>query len=155
MFDINIETELKEPQLNEALFENYLNLVTQALEVEDNFSFNIFFTDNIKGEIKNLNKEYRDKDESTDVLTFRLEDDDSFPVFEGEEKELGDIFLCIEKAQENANTFAVSLKEELLRLSIHGVLHLLGFDHATNDFATEPMLVKQEALLLSLKSKIS
>lgn len=151
MFDINIETELKEPQLNEALFENYLNLVTQALEVEDNFSFNIVSEE----DIKNLNKEYRDKDESTDVLTFRLEDDDSFPVFEGEEKELGDIFLCIEKAQENANTFAVSLKEELLRLSIHGVLHLLGFDHATNDFATEPMLVKQEALLLSLKSKIS
>lgn len=151
MFDINIEIELKEPQLNEALFENYLNLVTQALEVEDNFSFNIVSEE----DIKNLNKEYRDKDESTDVLTFRLEDDDSFPVFEGEEKELGDIFLCIEKAQENANTFAVSLKEELLRLSIHGVLHLLGFDHATNDFATEPMLVKQEALLLSLKSKIS
>ena len=151
MFDINIETELKEPQLNEALFENYLNLVTQALEVEDNFSFNIVSEE----DINNLNKEYRDKDESTDVLTFRLEDDDSFPVFEGEEKELGDIFLCIEKAQENANTFAVSLKEELLRLSIHGVLHLLGFDHATNDFATEPMLVKQEALLLSLKSKIS
>ena len=151
MFDINIETELKEPQLNEALFENYLNLVTQALEVEDNFSFNIVSEE----DIKNLNKEYRDKDESTDVLTFRHEDEDSFPVFEGEEKELGDIFLCIEKAQENANTFAVSLKEELLRLSIHGVLHLLGFDHATNDFATEPMLVKQEALLLSLKSKIS
>lgn len=151
MFDINIEIELKEPQLNEALFENYLNLVTQALEVEDNFSFNIVSEE----DIKNLNKEYRDKDESTDVLTFRLEDDDSFPVFEEEEKELGDIFLCIEKAQENANSFGVSLEEELLRLSIHGVLHLLGYDHATNDFTTEPMLVKQEALLLSLKPKLS
>ncbi len=150
MFDINIETEIVEDGVNATLFETFLDLVCKKLSVTGNFSFNIVSPE----EIKALNKDYRDIDDATDVLTFRLDDDDSFPIFEEEEKEIGDIFICIEKAKENAERFSVSLQEELLRLSIHGVMHLLGEDHATNDFATEPMLIKQEKLLLELKQQI-
>lgn len=150
MYDINIETELNSENVTKELFERYLKAICELLEVEGNFSYNVVSPERIRA----LNKEYREIDDATDVLTFRLDDDDSFPVFEEEEKEIGDIFMCIEKAQENCETFNVTLEEELLRLSLHGVMHLLGYDHKTNDFATEPMLIKQEELLLVLKQRI-
>ena len=101
-------------------------------------------------EIRALNRSYRDKDEATDILTFALSDGDAFPEIEGEEKELGDIFISLESMHRNAEAFSVSDDEELHRLLIHGVLHLLGYDHATNDFSTEPMLIKQEGMMKEL-----
>lgn len=101
-------------------------------------------------EIRALNRSYRDKDEATDILTFALSDGDAFPEIEGEEKELGDIFISLESMHRNAKAFSVSDDEELHRLLIHGVLHLLGYDHATNDFSTEPMLIKQEGMMKEL-----
>ncbi len=150
MYDINIETEINEENIDEQLFAKYLYAIVELLKVEGNFSYNVVSPE----EIRALNKEYREIDDATDVLTFRLDDDDSFPVFEEEEKEIGDIFICIEKAKENSQNFSVSLQEELLRLSLHGVMHLLGYDHKTNDFSTEPMLIEQEELLLALKQRI-
>ena len=101
-------------------------------------------------EIRALNRSYRDKDEATDILTFALSDGDAFPEIEGEEKELGDIFISLESMHRNAEAFSVSDDEELHRLLIHGILHLLGYDHATNDFSTEPMLIKQEGMMKEL-----
>ena len=101
-------------------------------------------------EIRALNRSYRDKDEATDILTFALSDGDAFPEIEGEEKELGDIFISLESMHRNAEAFSVSDDEELHRLLIHGVLHLLGYDHSTNDFSTEPMLIKQEGMMKEL-----
>ena len=101
-------------------------------------------------EIRALNRSYREKDEATDILTFALSDGDAFPEIEGEEKELGDIFISLESMHRNADAFSVSDDEELHRLLIHGVLHLLGYDHATNDFSTEPMLIKQEGMMKEL-----
>ena len=101
-------------------------------------------------EIRALNRSYREKDEATDILTFALSDGDAFPEIEGEEKELGDIFISLESMHRNAEAFSVSDDEELHRLLIHGVLHLLGYDHATNDFSTEPMLIKQEGMMKEL-----
>ena len=101
-------------------------------------------------EIRALNRSYREKDEATDILTFALSDGDAFPEIEGEEKELGDIFISLESMHRNADAFSVSDDEELHRLLIHGVLHLLGYDHSTNDFSTEPMLIKQEGMMKEL-----
>ncbi len=99
------------------------------------------------GEIQSLNREYRDKDEPTDILTFALSDGEAFPVMEGEERELGDIFISLESMRRNAESFSVSEDEELDRLLVHGILHLLGRDHATNDFSSEPMLLEQEKMM--------
>ena len=98
-------------------------------------------------EIRALNRSYREKDEATDILTFALSDGDAFPEIEGEEKELGDIFISLESMGRNAEAFGVSPEEELKRLLIHGLLHLSGRDHETNDFASEPMLIEQEELM--------
>jgi metalloprotein, YbeY/UPF0054 family len=148
MFEINIETE--NCPLSEDFFSVCLERAAAALKEEGNFSFNVV----TPKEIQDLNREYRDRDEATDVLTFRLDDGEEFPVFEGEEKELGDIFLCIEKAGENAAEFGVPLREEVLRLTVHGILHLQGWDHKSNDFKTEEMLLHQEEIVSDLKKEL-
>lgn len=70
-------------------------------------------------EIRRLNREFRSKDKTTDVLAFPF----------NEEGVLGDIAISRESARRNAKKFGVSFKEELKRLVIHGVLHLLDYKH--------------------------
>ena len=120
--------------------------ILSYLGEEGDFSIHIVSDE----EIRALNRSYREKDEATDILTFALSDGDAFPEIEGEEKELGDIFISLESMHRNADAFSVSDDEELHRLLIHGVLHLLGYDHSTNDFSTEPMLIKQEGMMKEL-----
>ena len=117
-----------------------------------------FVTDS---EIQELNKEYREIDAPTDILTFRLDDAPSFPIsFEEEDvdflnnEEMGDIFISLDTMRRNAEEFGVKNEEELSRLLLHGILHLRGLDHKTNDFEKEEMLKEQEEVLtkLSLKS---
>ena len=117
-----------------------------------------FVTDN---EIQELNREYREIDAPTDILTFRLDDAPSFPIsFEEEDvdflnnEEMGDIFISLDTMRRNAEEFGVREEEELSRLLLHGILHLRGLDHKTNDFEKEEMLKEQEDVLakLSLKS---
>lgn len=111
--------------------------------------------------IQELNKEYREIDAPTDILTFRLDDTPSFPIsFEDEDvdflnnEEMGDIFISLDTMRRNAEEFGVREEEELSRLLLHGILHLRGLDHKTNDFEKEEMLKEQEDVLakLSLKS---
>ena len=117
-----------------------------------------FVTDS---EIQELNKEYREIDAPTDILTLRLDDTPSFPIsFEDEDvdflnnEEMGDIFISLDTMRRNAEEFGVREEEELSRLLLHGILHLRGLDHKTNDFEKEEMLKEQEDVLakLSLKS---
>ena len=112
-------------------------------------------------EIQELNREYREIDAPTDILTFRLDDAPSFPISFDEEdmdflnnEEMGDIFISLDTMRRNAEEFGVKNEEELSRLLLHGILHLRGLDHKTNDFEKEEMLKEQEEVLtkLSLKS---
>jgi probable rRNA maturation factor len=113
--------------------------------------------------IQELNKTYRGKDEPTDILSFvQMDDvqDFDWPDLEYEEAEegedgntiLGDIVISLDTLQRNAQSFTVSPDEELFRLLIHGILHLLGGDHETND-ESEPMLIQQEEILSRLGGK--
>lgn len=72
--------------------------------------------------IQELNKTYRNQDKPTDVLSFPLQD-------MGADTLLGSIVICIEIAQQQAQTYHHTLQEEIALLLIHGILHLLGFDH--------------------------
>ena len=116
-----------------------------------------FVTDN---EIQELNREYREIDAPTDILTFRLDDAPSFPIsFEEEDvdflnnEEMGDIFISLDTMRRNAEEFGVKNEEELSRLLLHGILHLRGLDHKTNDFEKEEMLKEQEEVLTKLPLK--
>ncbi|AEC01697.1 rRNA maturation RNase YbeY [Parasphaerochaeta coccoides] len=102
-------------------------------------------------EIRRLNAEWRDRDESTDILSFVQEDGEAMPSADGNEwRMLGDLVISPESLKRNSEYFTVSLDEELHRLLVHGMLHLLGDDHATND-PQEPMLIRQEEMLRRLR----
>jgi probable rRNA maturation factor len=127
----------------------YLDKVLAELGL-NNVEFSVSFID--EDHMHQMNKEFRNIDDSTDILSFAAEDEeDGFNfISAGRRKRvLGDILICPQVLSRNAASFGVTENEELRRLLIHGVLHLSGDNHSTND-PSEPMLVKQEAVLKKL-----
>ncbi|MCR4675776.1 MAG: rRNA maturation RNase YbeY [Sphaerochaetaceae bacterium] len=125
----------------------YLDRVCNLLAVK-NVEFSVTFCD--EEYIHNLNREYRNIDSPTDILSFAAEDSEDgfdFVVPARVKRNLGDMIICPEIMHANAETFGITDNEELSRLLIHGILHLNGFDHKTNDMETEPMLIEQEKIL--------
>ena len=127
--------------------EKDLDALLAYLDEDGDFSIH-FITDE---EMRNLNNSFRGKDEPTDILSFAINDGDEFPSMEGEEREIGDIFISVESMKRNAESFSVSAGEELRRLLVHGLLHLRGMDHSSNDFSSEPMLIEQERIMKALE----
>ena len=109
----------------------------------------VTFTDN-EG-IRELNREYRDKDSATDVLSFPLytmeEDDRPAPDMTAE---LGDIVLSLERAEEQAADFGHSFERETAFLTVHSVLHLLGYDHERSEEEEKDMFRRQEEIMIRL-----
>ena len=112
----------------------------------------VTFTDN-EG-IRELNREYREKDSATDVLSFPMYDFKSGDVpFEGERAELGDIVLSLERADEQAKQFGHSFKRECAFLTVHSMLHLLGYDHETGPEDEAEMFALQDKIMDFIKIK--
>ncbi len=109
----------------------------------DNGMLNIIFVDN--EEIHNINKKYRGIDRVTDVISFALEDDDTL-INPSDIRILGDIYVSIEKALEQAKEYGHSFERELSFLVVHGVYHLLGYDHMEKE-EEKIMFQKQEEVL--------
>lgn len=99
---------------------------------------NIVFTGN--DFIQEVNTRYRMRNCATDVIAFGFSKKDC--GYEG-----GDIFISVDKAAENAGKYGVSSKEELVRLIIHGVLHVIGYDHEKGGAGKKNMMRKQEKYL--------
>lgn len=118
-------------------------LISYAVKREklENAVFNVIIVDNNK--IHELNKEYRGIDRVTDVISFALED---FHDIDLEIRMLGDIYISYEKAKEQADYYGHSYLRELSFLTIHGLLHLLGYDHMKKE-DEEIMFKKQEVIL--------
>ena len=92
--------------------------------------------------IQVLNREYRGIDQPTDVLAFPMEPDDG--AFE--DPALGDIVISVERAREQARQFKHPLRREVAVLTVHGLLHLLGYEDESDPGAAA-MWSKQKALL--------
>jgi len=131
-------------------YQNYEYLdevITKVFEHENvhNAICSIIFVDN--EEIHQINKERRGVDRATDVISFALEDSpDDFDEF----RILGDIFISIPKMQEQAKEYGHSEKRELSFLVVHGLLHLLGYDHMKSKKDEEIMFSLQDEILESL-----
>ena len=124
---------------------DYIKSVLETLGSK-NWEVSVLFCDN--SFIKTLNAQYRNKDEPTDVLSFPLGETGPGGRFLA-----GDIVVSLDALEENTRLFSVSADEELRRLLVHGVLHLSGYDHATNE-PKEPMLETQEKILTQLGEKV-
>ena len=135
---VQVEEDIKE-------LETVEKVLYKAMEKEnlENTSFNLIIVDN--NYIHELNKTYRKIDKETDVITFALEDEDTIIVPEGE-RILGDIYISIDRAREQAEEYGHSLLRELSFLAVHGFYHLLGYDHMTEE-EEKIMFTKQEEVL--------
>jgi len=96
-----------------------------------------------KEEIRKVNKKFRKKNRATDVLSFLL----------NEKQCLGEIIICPEVVKENAGKYGVSAKEEMLKVFVHGILHLCGYDHEKSKKEAEEMEKKQEKYLSHINLK--
>ena len=105
-------------------------------------NFNVIIVDN--NYIHMLNKEYRNIDRPTDVISFALEDEkkENFSDI----RMLGDIYISIDKAKEQSIQYQHSLDREICFLAVHGLLHLLGYDHMNKE-DEKIMFEKQEMIL--------
>ena len=135
---VQVEEEIEEIKIVKKVLES-------AIEKEhlENVSFNLIIVDNPY--IHELNKTYRHIDRPTDVITFALEDEDTI-ILPEKERILGDIYVSIDKAREQAKEYDHSLLRELSFLAVHGFYHLLGYDHATPE-EEKVMFAKQEEVL--------
>ncbi len=99
-------------------------------------------------EIRELNRDYRDVDRETDVLSFpQFECVEDMPEFG--ELCLGDVVICLDKVEEQAKEFGHSFERELIYLFVHSLLHLLGYDHMEEDEKKE-MREREEAVMTAI-----
>ena len=99
-------------------------------------------------EIRELNRDYRDVDKETDVLSFpQFESVEDMPEFG--ELCLGDVVICLDKVEEQAKEFGHSFERELIYLFVHSLLHLLGYDHMEEDEKQE-MRQREEAVMAAI-----
>lgn len=114
-------------QLDLSFYEDLLEKFKEDLDIKD-VELSVIIVD--KKTIQHINKTYRFKDYVTDVISFALEDEKTLvsPI-----RVLGDIYICLDKVYEQAKEYKHSFKRELSFLMIHGLLHLLGYDHETKE----------------------
>ncbi len=96
--------------------------------------------------LRELNRRYRDVDAPTDVLSFRLDDEAGFVTPPGAARQLGEVVISYPTAERQAHEAGQPLEDELAHLLVHGLLHLLGYDHESAGEA-RTMRAREEALL--------
>ena len=138
-FEIFNETDCDLEQEIDQLHE-FITFILKEEKLE-NVEFNIIFIDNPR--IHEMNLTYRGVDRPTDVISFALEDNKTIDLGV---RLLGDIYISIDKAKEQATSYGHSLRREISFLAVHGLLHLLGYDHMTEE-EEKVMFAKQEELL--------
>lgn len=143
--DFSDHTDLVKNEWYEQI-DSLLTFAKKQEHIDSEAELSVTFVD--KDEIQNINKMYRDKDKVTDVISFALEEDE--PEIDMNELDiprvLGDIIICTDVAHEQAENYGHSFERELGFLALHGFLHLLGYDHMTDEDEKE-MFGRQDAIL--------
>lgn len=137
--------ELTEEQIKTV--EELLQFAADVEDVSEGAELSVTFVTNER--IQEVNREYRDKDQPTDVISFALEEmsEGELEIVGGDQpRVLGDIIISIPRAREQAEEYGHSFMRELGFLSVHGLLHLLGYDHMT-DSEEKVMFTKQKEIL--------
>jgi probable rRNA maturation factor len=122
---------------------NDLEKITQI--VEDKFNLespSVSLVFNTKAQIQKLNKAWRQKDKPTDVLSFSALEGGEFPAADG--RFLGEIFICLDIAESQAKEYKNTFQQEVNKLFIHGMVHLLGYDHEDDDEYLEMQQIEDE-----------
>lgn len=120
---------------------DFISYLVEKLELQ-NALFNVIIVDDKY--IHKINKEYRGIDRPTDVISFALEDDKQIDL--PDLRVLGDIYISYDKVISQAKEYGHSNKRELCFLAVHGLLHLLGYDHMTKDDEIKMFSLQKELL---------
>ena len=121
------------------------NKIFDILNIK-NWELSIVICDDVF--IKYLNKEYRNIDDSTDVLSFS-QFEDNFSFFCDKTLYAGDIVISVDTLQRNSKEFNVDINEEFTRLLLHGILHISGYKHSNNS-RKQKMIILQEEIMKKL-----
>ena len=162
---INLSIENVRPKVSEEMLKKLARLILKEIKLEQlplaqKCELGISITDDPS--IKSLNKKYRGKNKPTDVLSFSMIEDDHGLVAS---PALGDVVISLPTAIKQAKEYDVNLYQEVLRLLIHGILHLCGFDHenvskreadkmrSTEDSIYEKLVLKAQNLVPEPKAR--
>lgn len=132
--------------------ENLLQFAADFLDIPDDAELSVSFMDN-EG-IRVINRDYRGKDTATDVISFAMEEEGAgeIPIIFDEDEDvvfprnLGDLMISIERAEEQAVEYGHSFERELGFLAVHGFLHLNGYDHMNDQDEKEMFGLQKEIL---------
>ena len=148
----NDQKKVKIPTGIRMLLRRCCHAVLQQEGFDASAEISITFVDNEK--IHALNKQYRNIDSETDVLSFPLGENGEYDENpETGAKMLGDVVISVEKAVSQAEEFGHSLQREIAFLTVHSVLHLLGYDHEGGGLEAVKMREKEESVLTQLGLK--
>lgn len=149
MIEVNYNSIDKLPKEEKIICTVVKKILEEEKVVQD---VDVYITLTNNTEIHKINKEYRDVDRATDVLSFPMYERDEIKKLkeicnsDDVEKILGDIIISVEKVKEQAEEYGHSFERELAYLTTHGCLHLLGYDHMIEEEKKE-MRAREEAIL--------
>jgi len=145
MFEINNLTTV---EIDEEFLRRVVNEVLKGEKIKKEVNLSLAFIGS--GRMRKLNRKYRGKNRVTDVLAFP-ESEVLFEKFKigplQKIKGLGEIVICLREVKKNAKRFNSTFEKELANVLIHGLLHLLGYDHEKNEKEAKKMQQKQQKYL--------
>lgn len=130
----------------EEIYQELMEKTFKKLNIKKDYEVDVNLIDNER--IHEINREYRHVDRPTDVISFAFLDHvDGEVTIKGDIPTLlGEIFISVDKAEEQANAYGHSLLREMSFLFVHGLLHLLGYDHMTKEEETVMFSLQEEIL---------
>ena len=152
MIELVFQNSTDTKSFNKDFFAQVLNIAVKEIKLDKKLlSVSVNLVAGAK--IKELNKKYRNKSKVTDVLSFPMYENSNLETRDKKQvgskmlvSDLGDIFICLSFAKKQAKSENISIKKELARLTVHGFLHLLGYDHDKSK--------KEEKKMIDLENKI-
>ena len=144
MSNIDITYDISDVQefMDEEKINEFVDIILEHEKLENTENTYVSFLITTNDVIKNINREYRDKDSATDVISFAYNETENIGPFDI----LGDIIISAEKVTEQAKEYGHSTEREFYYVLCHGMLHLLGYDHI-DDEDKKVMREKEEELL--------
>ena len=138
-------SEFTDKLYEDSYLENYIKKVLEIekVEAERHLYLSVLLTDNKN--IQVINREYRDKDAPTDVISFAYHETDDFNI--GPYDTLGDIIISLERVEEQSSEYNHSFEREFYYVLTHGILHILGYDHIEED--DKKVMREREEVILS------
>ncbi len=128
----------------ESLFNQVAQETVLFLKIRKNYEYSVSIVD--EESIRKYNHQYRQIDAGTDVLSFAFTDYEDVIIMKNKITMLGDILICYQRAKQQAQEYGHSLRREMAFLFIHGLLHLLGYDHGNEKDEAEMFAIQNNVL---------